>query len=790
MTAALSSARRPPVSAPEPGPPGKGPRATSGAGRGGAGGWRSDASLGATLALTALTLGVAVGFGRLFVGAGFFWPVVLTTVASHATAWWCRRRTVATAAAAAATVAAATVVGAWTVLGHTTAYGIPTPHTVTSALDALASARGAFSVVRAPAAVLPGFVLATVLALGISAFMADWAAFRLRATFEAIIPAFTLFIFTSALGTTRYRSAAVALFVSGVLTFLVVHGLARSNRAGIWFGGHPAQGPRTLARAAAMLGAAGLVIGLVAGPMLPGAGDPPVVRYKNRAQAGDASRTTVSPLVDIRGRLVERAGVEVFTVRTNVRSYWRLTSLDTFDGTIWSSNDTYRTTGGGVGTDEPLRPDLPVTQSTQEFSVRRLASTWAPAAFRPQRVSGLREVSYNRDSASIITPSETTDGLTYTVQSRVPELTPQLLAGSPAQAPPAIAARYLTLPALSDGIRQEARRIVREAGAGTPYEQARALQDHFHRNFRYDLNARQGHDEQALENFLLRSRRGYCEQFAGSYAVLARTLGLPARVAVGFTPGELQSDGMYHVRDEHAHAWPEVYLHGFGWVAFEPTPGRGAPGAEPYTGLPEAQDTAGAPTGATTVAPTPTTVGSEDGPATSAPALDETASGPTEGSAEEGNLLRLVQLGLVVLGLAALWALVVPGLHLRRRRRRHRQPGTHAGVLAAWADTAELLAAAGVARRPAETMSEFSGRAAGTLGLAPAPAEALRELGGAAAAAAYAGGEPARDTAARATAAAGAVRAAVLEQVTVRDRLRWWLDPRPLIPALGISSHP
>ena len=790
MTAALSSAPRPPVSAPEPGPNGKGPPATPGAGRGGAGSWRSDRSLGATLALTALTLGVAVGFGRLFVGAGFFWPVVLTTVASHATAWWCRRRNVATAAAAAATVAAATVVGAWTVLGHTTAYGIPTPHTVASALDALASARGAFSVVKAPAAVLPGFVLATVLALGISAFMADWAAFRLRATFEAIIPAFTLFVFTSALGTARHRSTAVALFVSGVLAFLVVHGLARSNRAGIWFGGHPAHGPRALARAAAVLGAVCLVIGLVAGPKLPGAGDPPVVRYKNRAQAGDATRTTVSPLVDIRGRLVERAGVEVFTVRTNVRSYWRLTSLDAFDGTIWSSNDTYRTTRGGIGTDEPLRPGLPVVESTQEFSVRRLASTWAPAAFRPQRVSGLREVSYNRDSASIITPSETTDGLTYTVGSRVPELTPELLAGAPAQAPPTIAARYLALPAISDGIRQEARRIVTEASARTPYEQARALQDHFHRNFRYDLDARQGHDEQALANFLLRSRRGYCEQFAGAYAVLARTLGLPARVAVGFTPGELQPDGMYHVRDEHAHAWPEVYLHGYGWVAFEPTPGRGAPGAEPYTGLPEAQDTSGAATSATTVAPTPSTVASGEGPATSAPPPEETVSGPTEDPAERGGLPGVVQLGLVVLALAALWASVVPGLHLRRRRRRHRQPGTRAGVLAAWADAADLLAAAGVARRPAETMAEFAGRAARALALAPAPAEALRELARCAAAAAYAGSEPPGDTAARATADAGTVRAAVLAHVTVRDRLRWWLDPRPLIAVLGISTHP
>lgn len=790
MTSTLSRPLRPPVSPAEADRGGRGGAAPDRSSGSGAGGWRSDRSLGATVALTGLTLAVALGFGRLFVGGGFLWPVVLATLASHGAAWFCRRRNFPTAAAGAAAVSAALLVGAWTVLGHTTAYGIPTPHTLAAALDALASARGAFAVVKAPAAVLPGFVLATVLALGISAFMADWAAFRLQATFEAIIPAFTLFVFTSALGTARYRSVAVALFVSGVLGFLLVHGLARSNRAGIWFGGRAANGPRMLARTAAVLGAACLVIGLVVGPNLPGAGDPPVVRYKNRAQSGTSSRTTVSPLVDIRGRLVERAGVEVFTVKTNVRSYWRLTSLDTFDGTIWSSNDTYRTTRGNIGTDEPLRPDVPFVASAQEFSVRRLASTWAPAAFRPTKVLGLRDVSYNRDSASIITPSETTDGLVYTVQSNVPELTPDLLAAAPAQAPPALAERYLALPDVSDSIRREARRIVREAGAGTPYEQARALQDHFQRNFRYDLNARQGHDEQALENFLLRNQRGYCEQFAGSYAVLARTLGLPTRVAVGFTPGELQSDGLYHVRDEHAHAWPEVYLHGYGWVAFEPTPGRGAPGAEPYTGLPEAQDTAGAPTTASTVAPTPTTVASDESPATSAPTPEDLSSSPTQQSSEEGGLPGVVQLALVVLGLAALWAVVVPALHLRRRRQRHRPAGSRAGVLAAWADTAEVLASAGLSRRPAETMTEYAARAAKALALAPGPAQALRGLAAEAAAAAYAAGEVAGDTTARATTAAATVRTAVLEQVTRRDRLRWWLDPRPLIPVLGISSHP
>jgi transglutaminase-like putative cysteine protease len=87
-----------------------------------------------------------------------------------------------------------------------------------------------------------------------------------------------------------------------------------------------------------------------------------------------------------------------------------------------------------------------------------------------------------------------------------------------------------------------------------------------------------------MEEFLSQ-RRGYCEQFAGTYAAFARVLGLPSRVAIGFTPGERRDDGRYYVQGKHAHAWPEIYFEGVGWVPFEPTPGRGVAGAEQYTGV-------------------------------------------------------------------------------------------------------------------------------------------------------------------------------------------------------------
>ncbi|MDQ3108024.1 MAG: DUF3488 and transglutaminase-like domain-containing protein [Actinomycetota bacterium] len=740
--------------------------------------WQDDRTLPATIALTLLTVAVAVGFGRLFADRDYLAPVVLAALAGHGVAWWCRRNDLPTGLAAMASLGAVALVAAWTVLGHTTAYGVPLPLTVRTAVELMGGARDLFSTVKAPAASLPGFVLATALAVGLSAFMADWAAFRLQATFEAVIPSFTLFLFTAALGSSRYRTWAVAVFVGAVLGFLVVHGLARSSRSGAWFGGRADRGPGTLIRTAALLGAVSLVGGLVVGPRLPGP-DGPLVKYKNKGPAGPSTRATISPLVDIRGRIVDQRDIEVFTVKANQPSYWRLTSLDTFDGRIWSSNSTYTDVRGTLRSDEILQPTLDTQSLLQDFSITGLASIWLPAAFRPQRASGV-EVSFASDTSSLITPEDTTDGTEYSVRSAIPKMTPALLEQSPPQAPQEIIDQYLDLPPISPRVRNEALRIV--ANAATPYQRALALQNHFKTRYRYDINAGAGHDERTLETFLFQSKSGYCEQFAGTYAVLARLIGLPARVAVGFTPGVFdEEEGVYRVSGGHGHAWAEVYLQGYGWVQFDPTPGRGDPQASAYTGLPAAQDDTIGQTG-TAEAPTTTAVPQDpEVTPTTDPVFDAGDQALSTTDEERPGLPSIVRLLLAVLGAIALWAIVVPALHLRQRRQRRHRPGTAAQVMADWSDTAEVLAAAGVTRRSSETMSEYAARAAASAGLQPDPSQALRRLAGDASTAAYGDGEVPDAVVARSAASAATVRTAVFDQVSFTDRMVWWLDPRPLV---------
>jgi transglutaminase-like putative cysteine protease len=283
--------------------------------------------------------------------------------------------------------------------------------------------------------------------------------------------------------------------------------------------------------------------------------------------------------VDVTRPLSEGSEV-VFTVSSPVPSYWRLTALADFDGMTWSAGNQYHDARGRL--ELGFGPEVEGEIVTQTFEIKSLGSAWLPAAFSPVRVHGPDQIGFDAESSSLVTSSRTSDGLTYTVESVLPNYDVARLRAAGAPPVGGDFARYLALPddfpaALAD----LARAIT--ADASTPYDQAFALQNWF-RTFAYEFPLRYGQGKPTMEEFLSQ-RRGYCEQFAGTYAAFARVLGLPSRVAIGFTPGERRDDGRYYVQGKHAHAWPEIYFEGVGWVPFEPTPGRGVAGAEQYTGV-------------------------------------------------------------------------------------------------------------------------------------------------------------------------------------------------------------
>ncbi|MEO5679830.1 MAG: DUF3488 and transglutaminase-like domain-containing protein, partial [Acidimicrobiales bacterium] len=579
----------------------------------------------ATFCSFLVTLAVALSLGRLFRGTSWIAYGVGGAAFGHLLAWSLRRLGAGLTVASLAAPLGSLLVAIELVVPQATTFGIPTPFTFQVMGQALADAQGSFRTAVPPVAPATGFLAAMVVAACMCAFLADWAAFRMRTAFEACAPGLALFVFAAVLGATAHRGLAVASFAAAGLVFLVVQRANLDGTAVAWFGGRDRGALPSLLGTGAVLGAVAVLGALALSPHVPGADAKPLVSFKKGGARPGGSRSTVSPLVDIQTRLRQYANVEVFTVRSERPAYWRLTSLDQFNGTIWSSNERYAASRGTLSPEGGGGAPL-----LQQVTVSGLASIWLPAAYRPTRVDGVGGISYSPGSASVISKRDTSNGLTYTITSELASPS----AGQLQKAPPSRPGesglkgdldRYIKVGgSVSPRVQALARQLA--AGQATPYAKALALQDHFRsKEFTYDLKAPPGHSANAVDRFLFTTKTGYCEQFAGSYALLARLMGLPTRVAVGFQPG-VNRNGTFTVQDKDAHAWPEVYLEGIGWTAFEPTPSAGNPQAAGYTGVPYnpavAPETApepanpGDPTPSTTVtAPDQTT------PTTAAPTV-------------------------------------------------------------------------------------------------------------------------------------------------------------------------
>ena len=112
--------------------------------------------------------------------------------------------------------------------------------------------------------------------------------------------------------------------------------------------------------------------------------------------------------------------------------------------------------------------------------------------------------------------------------------------------------------------------------APEPYMQAKRLEDYFHRNFTYSLEAPKLDSNNPIEDFLFQQKKGHCERFAGTLALLLRMRGIPSRVILGYVPASRAwfTDG-YAIRHSDAHAWTEAWFNDIGWVTFDATPASG-----------------------------------------------------------------------------------------------------------------------------------------------------------------------------------------------------------------------
>ena len=656
----------------------------------------------ATVAVTSLTVVTALAMSRVFEGWGFLPALMLMAVAVHALGWALRTARVPGVAAIPLMIALIGELLAVLFYGDTLRAGVPTAETLELFRVDLRLVWTQFPTAVAPVPGEGGFLLAAALGIGLVALFSDAFAFRAYGRAETTVPAGVLFVFTAALGTDRNRVALAVVWFATAMVVVAVMRALHGGSAESWLGRRRRAVGAALPAAFASALVAAVLAGIV-GPLLPGAGSEPLL--ETRQTQSDITQV-LSPLVDIRSRLVNRSNTEMFTVSAALGRYWRVTGLTEFDGETWTLPDAQL-----VRADSTLNPSTPWSRVVQQqFTISRLGGPLLPAALAPLEV-GLPDLLWLPVTDTLLLDDGSLEqGQTYSVSSDVGVAPLEVLRAASVVTPPS--ADLLDLPTdLPPEVGQLAAEVT--SGAPTPYDTARQLQDWFRQNFVYDLNVQRGHSDDAISAFL-RLRRGYCEQFAGTFAVMARSLGLPSRVAVGFTQGELRSDGRYRVLGRHAHAWPEVWFDKVGWVAFEPTPGRGAPGSEEVTGAAPSQsstDDGDAGTGgsnatpSTTTAPVIPTIEPDRNDATSPQGATTTTLATITSVDDRTNGPGTA--GWIVLGVIALigWGLAMP--HLVRRF-------THTGatpseqVISAWHGALGALRLAGVPAPVGATPLEFA----------------------------------------------------------------------------------
>jgi transglutaminase superfamily protein/transglutaminase TgpA-like protein len=439
---------------------------------------------------------------------------------------------------------------------------------------------------------------------------------------------------------------------------------------------------------------------------------------------------------------------ELFRVRGR-ETPMRLIALADYTGATWRASTLY----APIGTVSRL--DLPAgvrqAGSTVEVTIGRLTGPWLPTAGRPTGTSA-EDAVVDASSGSMVLPTGARQGFGYTVSSTVDApADADLLAATVPEG--GAARRYLELPELPFAFAEYARRTV--ADARTPFEKAVAVEEVVRAGRKPNAEAPVGSSYARLETFLFGApgvagaNEGTAEQFASAYAVLARAVGLPTRVVVGFSPVRPGADGVAVVRGADATAWPEVYFTGWGWVPFDPESGTddGATSASRRDVINRLA--------------TPTSTPSV--PAASGPPMPSRA--PAHGSAAPAVSARN-HWSLVLLAVPVLVFVVLGGLRAGRRARLRR-----AGPTGAWAYVLDSLLLAGRtpprARPAPEIAGELADPAASRLAVLadraafapdPAPAES---------------GEAAWPLALR-------VRAVLRRRVPWYRRVFWAVDPRPL----------
>ena len=540
----------------------------------------------ARLGLLGLGLVTLLTFNQLFGQQEFAGPSLLGMMAATAIALGSRR--LGLSGFATLVVSALGVV--WYVAlifqAPHTYWGLPTTAALERLVRSVVNAYEHSSVDYAPVPLRPGYAVLTVVAMWTLITLGEVATFRWRRPLLATLPPVALFSFLLVVGTREGATVNVILFLTALFTFWNLEASHRLRSWGrwvpVWKGRDTEESTSSITTTLARrMGVACVAAALVLPAFLPALEDGLVSWRSNEGGGGlgeggsFAGSGNIDPLVSLVPRLIRQTEQELFTVVSEEPAYWRLYTLADFNGESWSDGSPITDSITPNGSVPMMTPDpVPGRTLTTRFSVTGLRSVGLPMLGSPVTVSPEPPLALAVDpiTGDVKAEQGLEEGFTYTVMSTVPDATFRRLRSTPIGG--LSDDMYYETPALS----QEVQALVEEwtGAAPTPFRKLARLQDRL-RGFNYSLEVDQPVTADYLEEFLLRSRVGYCQQFATAFAILARHLGYPTRVQVGFLPGstDVATPNTYTVNGSDTHAWPEVYFEGLGWVPFEPTPRDG-----------------------------------------------------------------------------------------------------------------------------------------------------------------------------------------------------------------------
>ncbi|GAA1271739.1 DUF3488 and transglutaminase-like domain-containing protein [Saccharothrix xinjiangensis] len=536
---------------------------------------------------------------------------------------------------------------------------LPGPQSLQDLVEVLAQAMGEVQTGVPPVPDSPAMRCLVMLAIGLVAVLVDGLAVGAAAPAASGLVLLCVFAVPASLADEMLPLWTFALGAGAFAMLLAVDG---QHRHQAWRGRLPNGGRQGSGPAATAVAGLSVVIALVVGGSLTLVGTVGRLPGTGEEIGGGSGGLGIDPMTELRGMLDQGATREMFRVRGLPSSaYLRAMTLREYvPGKGWQL-------GGNMPEGVSARGELPAQPGDpgdgRVTSVRiepvSWVDNWLPVYGRPRLIDDVDE-NWRYDPAR---------GMVYSVRARKSEpYRLDTVLESPAadtlrrvSGVPDVDPAYQEAPGVSERVAELARDVV--AGQGNQFDRATALYRHFTdgtQGFTYTTETGGDNRPDALEDFLFNGKRGYCEQYASAMAIMARSVGMPARVALGFTAG-FPTEDFQTITTQDAHAWVEIYFAGYGWMTFDPTPlsdGRGV--TPPYISGMEADDEED---GSSATAATTTTTTAPSGSATAgSTAPDAQAQGGTTQAEEQVPTWHLVALA-VAAALAALltWLVLATG---------------------------------------------------------------------------------------------------------------------------------